>query len=109
MDAVRFDLDADGVAWIVFDKPDSKVNIFDADTMGQFDAILDKLTQQKPRGVVVTSGKPDTFIAGADIKELAKIRDAAHGTELSRAGHRVFNKLEQLGVLAVAAIDGAGL
>ena len=105
----RIEFDADGVAWVVFDDPDSKVNILGFGQMQRLDAILDELSKRKPRAVIFISGKPGIFIAGADINELGKIRDASHGELLSREGHRIFAKIEMLGVPRVAAIDVACL
>ena len=105
----RIEFDADGVAWVLFDDPDLKVNILGFGQMQRLDAILDELSKRKPRAVIFISGKPGIFIAGADINELGKIRDASHGELLSREGHRIFAKIERLGVPTVAAIDGACL
>jgi 3-hydroxyacyl-CoA dehydrogenase/enoyl-CoA hydratase/3-hydroxybutyryl-CoA epimerase len=109
MESPRLEFDSANVAWIVFDDPGAKVNLLNPDTVGQLDRILDELSRRKPRGVVLISAKPDVFIAGADIKELEKIRDAAQAEELSRAGHKILAKIERLGVPSVAAIDGACL
>jgi 3-hydroxyacyl-CoA dehydrogenase / enoyl-CoA hydratase / 3-hydroxybutyryl-CoA epimerase len=109
MDAVRLDIDADGIAWITFDDPDEKVNLLSSVSVSQLDLILEELARKKPTAIVFISGKPDVFIAGADIKELARIRDADHGTELSQAGHEILGKIEKLGVPSVAAIHGACL
>jgi len=109
MESPRLEIDPSGVAWVVFDDPDAKVNLFNAGVFARLDKILDELQQRKPKGVVFISGKPDIFIAGADIKELERIRDAAHAEELSRAGQRIFGKIEKLDVPTVAAINGACL
>lgn len=109
MGSPRVEYDPDGIAWVVFDDPESKVNLLSPTTVGQLDKILDELSQRKPKGVVFISAKPDIFIAGADIKELEKIRDAEHGEQLSKAGHRILAKIKELGVPSVAAVDGACL
>ncbi len=105
----RLELDANGIAWITFDDAGSSVNVLSAATMGELDRIADSLWNQRPAGLVLISAKPGVFLAGADIYELAAIRDAQHAYELSRAGQQVFNKIEELGVPTVAAIDGACL
>src|SRR5258706_3641139 len=64
---------------------------------------------REPKAVIFASDKPGIFIAGADINELEKIRDASHGELLSREGHTIFTKIELLGVPTVAAIGGACL
>ncbi len=109
MESPRVDYDTEGIAWVIFDDPDSKVNILGFAQMERLDAILDELSKRKPKSVIFISAKPGIFIAGADINELGKIRDASHGEQLSREGHRIFAKIELLGVPTVAAIDGACL
>ena len=109
MQSPRIEYDAEGIAWVVFDDPESKVNVLGIEQMKQLDAVLDELYKHKPKAVVFISAKPGIFIAGADINELQRIHDASLGADLSRAGHRIFAKIEQLGVPTVAAIDGACL
>jgi 3-hydroxyacyl-CoA dehydrogenase/enoyl-CoA hydratase/3-hydroxybutyryl-CoA epimerase len=101
--------DAEGIAWVVFDDPDSKVNVLGFEQMQRLATALDELSKHKPKAVIFISTKPNIFIAGADIKELEKIRDGSHGEQLSREGHRVLAKIEELDVPTVAAIDGACL
>ena len=109
MQSPRIEYDAEGIAWVVFDDPESKVNVLGTEQMEQLDAVLDELYKRKPKAAVFISAKPGIFIAGADINELQRIRDASLGADLSRAGHRIFAKIELLGVPTVAAIDGACL
>ncbi|MGO9609178.1 MAG: 3-hydroxyacyl-CoA dehydrogenase NAD-binding domain-containing protein [Verrucomicrobiia bacterium] len=109
MQSPRIEYDAEGIAWVVFDDPESKVNVLGTEQMKQLDAVLDELYKRKPKAAVFISAKPGIFIAGADINELQKIRDASLGADLSREGHRIFAKIELLGVPTVAAIDGACL
>jgi len=109
MQSPRMEYDAEGIAWVVFDDPESKVNVLGTEQMRQLDAVLDELYKRKPKAVVFISAKPGIFIAGADINELQRIHDASLGADLSRAGHRIFAKIERLGVPTVAAIDGACL
>jgi 3-hydroxyacyl-CoA dehydrogenase/enoyl-CoA hydratase/3-hydroxybutyryl-CoA epimerase len=109
MQSPRVEYDAEGIAWVVFDDPESKVNVLGTEQMQQLDAVLDELYKRKPKAAVFISAKPGIFIAGADINELQRIHDASLGADLSRAGHRIFAKIERLGVPTVAAIDGACL
>ena len=62
------------------------------------------------KAVVIRSGKPDNFIAGADIKDF--MRDhvgARRARQLSRAGHAILDRLEGARVPVVAAIHGTCL
>src|SRR5579871_1978586 len=109
IESPRIEFDAEGIAWVVFDDPDAKVNVLGPESMGRLDKILDGFTKQKPRAVIFVSAKSGIFIAGADIRELAKIHNATHGADLSRAGHKIFARIEELNVPTIAAIDGACL
>src|SRR5678816_3258622 len=61
----------------------------------------------RDRAMVVRSGKPDNFIAGADIKDFVAIRSAMEGEALSRAGQALLDRLEAVAVPVVAAIHGS--
>ncbi len=60
-------------------------------------------------GLIIRSGKKDSFIAGADISMLKNIKTAAEAQALGESGQNIFNRLEQLKLPVVAAIDGACL
>ena len=109
MDTMRLDIDSEGIGWVTFDDPSAKVNLINPAVALQLGKILEDLAQRRPKAVVFISGKPDVFIAGADIKEISKIADAAEGERLARAGHQLLGRLERLGMPTVAAIHGACL
>ena len=94
----------------MFDTPDSRVNLLDTRLMRCLDQRLAELESHiatgNPVAVVLWSGKPGTFIAGADVNEIARIEDAEDGRAKSAEGQRIFRRLERLGVPKVAAIDG---
>ncbi|HXT50177.1 MAG TPA: 3-hydroxyacyl-CoA dehydrogenase NAD-binding domain-containing protein, partial [Thermoanaerobaculia bacterium] len=75
--------------------------------MGWFDEQLAAIASQPLRGLVLRSGKPDTFIAGADIEELEQLSDRAQVRELLRYGHALFGRVAALPFPTVAAIHGA--
>ena len=58
---------------------------------------------------MIRSGKPDNFIAGADISDFTRIRSAEEGEALSRAAHAVLGRVEACRVPVVAAIHGSCL
>ena len=62
------------------------------------------------RAVVLVSGKPDNFIAGADIEEFTRAATAEEATRLSCEGQELMNRVaETLAKPVVAAIHGACL
>lgn len=111
-DAIRLDLD-DGIGLIVFDRPDSRVNLLTEAVLGSLDRILTDIEQHAAArtvgAVVVKSGKPGSFIAGADVEAIRDVDDAEVGARLAAAGQAVFTRLERLPVPTVVAIDGACL
>ena len=111
--AVALDLDADGIAWLSFDRPDSKANILTSGVMLRLDELLAEVEAGakagRIRALVVRSRKPGMFIAGANIDEIAGITDPAEGEAGARQGQAVFARLDRLPLFTVATIDGVCL
>jgi 3-hydroxyacyl-CoA dehydrogenase/enoyl-CoA hydratase/3-hydroxybutyryl-CoA epimerase len=105
-----FEVDADQIGWITFDDPDRSLNVLTEPVMRRFGACLDEAraaAREHRIGVlVVRSGKPDSFIAGADIDAIAAIDDPAEAETKIRMGQAVFNDLASLQIPTVAAIHG---
>jgi 3-hydroxyacyl-CoA dehydrogenase / enoyl-CoA hydratase / 3-hydroxybutyryl-CoA epimerase len=111
--ALTLEMDGDGVAWFVFDDPDRKVNILSSPVMARLAALLGEVEQAaregRARALVVRSGKDGSFIAGADVDEIASIRDPVEATRQAALGQAVFQRLHELKLPTVAAIDGTCL
>ena len=105
----RIDTDADGIAWLTFDKAGTSTNVLSRDTVVELDAHIHALTRQPPKGLVIRSGKPGGFIAGADVKEFSQLESADQAYELVRAAQRMFDALESMPCPTVAIIDGFAL
>ena len=98
--------DADGVVWARFDSPDRGANVLSRETLAELERILAGLEKALPRGLVIWSGKPAGFIAGADIAEFTVIADREQALELVSRGHAVMDRLERLGCHTLALIHG---
>ena len=61
------------------------------------------------RGVIFKSAKPSIFIAGADLKSFADDPTPERISYLIKLGQDTFNRIEDLGITTVAAINGACL
>ena len=110
MSSFHLDIRPDGVAVLTFDLPGEKVNKLTTPVMDELDRLLDEIAANREiRALVVRSGKPEGFIAGADIAEIRDITDGPRGEELSRRGQAVIQKLEALPIPTVAAVHGACL
>ncbi len=97
----------DNIAIITMDVPGESMNTLRASFNAEVSAMFDALAADKQlKGVVFTSGKPDSFIAGADISMLDACATAADAEALSLNGHQVLARFGQLDVPVVAAIHG---
>ncbi|SHL30431.1 short chain enoyl-CoA hydratase /3-hydroxyacyl-CoA dehydrogenase [Bradyrhizobium lablabi] len=98
--------DADGVAWLLFDRAGASANTLSADVIEEFDAVLAALESQRPTGIVIRSAKKSGFIAGADVNEFRGATDPrAVETAIGRA-HAVIDRLEAVKIPTVAVIHG---
>ena len=67
----------DGVAIITWDVPGKSMNVMRADALLELsDCIDDALADDAVKGIVITSGKPDSFAGGMDLTVLAEMRDS---------------------------------
>ncbi|MBP6122645.1 fatty acid oxidation complex subunit alpha FadJ [Providencia sp.] len=100
----------ENVGVIFIDVPNEKVNTLKAEFAEQFLAILHKAQSTSGlKGLVITSGKKDNFIAGADISMIANCETKAQASELSTEGHALFDKIDNYPLPIIAAIHGACL
>ena len=105
----NLDVDADRIAWLTIDTPGSSTNVLSAGVLEELGAMLERIREVKPAGVVVRSGKASGFIAGADIKEFLGLRTPEEAYALIRRGQLVLDALENLPCPSVAAIHGFAL
>ena len=108
--SLSVDLRSDGVAVVRFDVTSEALNTLKAGFAEEFVGLLAQLEQEPElKAVVFSSGKADSFIAGADIQMLHAVQGAEQAADLSRAGQRALNALAAFRVPVVAAIHGACL
>jgi 3-hydroxyacyl-CoA dehydrogenase/enoyl-CoA hydratase/carnithine racemase len=97
------------VARITFDLPGKGANILSLSVLEELKTLLDQLQPRKDlAGLVICSGKPGTFIAGADIREFLASLGAPKSevVAMCRRGQQLFQRLSQCPFVTVAAIDG---
>jgi 3-hydroxyacyl-CoA dehydrogenase / enoyl-CoA hydratase / 3-hydroxybutyryl-CoA epimerase len=101
---------ADGIARLVFDLPGEPVNKITRGVREELDQLLTRIGGDPAvRAVVLLSGKPDTFIAGADIDEFVALQSRSDAFALVRGGQALINRIPALGRPVVAGIHGACL
>lgn len=100
----------DGVAVITFDLKGESINKFSPAVIDEFTAMIDQLERDTSvRAAVLISGKPGTFIAGADIDQFLEFKTAEDARKASAFGHTMMSRIEKGRVPVVAAIEGACL
>jgi 3-hydroxyacyl-CoA dehydrogenase/enoyl-CoA hydratase/3-hydroxybutyryl-CoA epimerase len=62
-----------------------------------------------PKGLVIRSGKPSGFVAGADVKEFVELRSVEQGVEMVRSAQAILERIEALPCPTVAIIHGFAL
>ncbi len=102
-------VDDQGLAWLVLDDPAKKVNTLSSRLFEWFEEQVDRLERERPAALVIASGKPDGFVAGADLEELLAVADKDAVIALLQRGHEAMERLAGLPFPTVAAIHGACL
>ena len=100
-------LDDSGIVTLTLDRANSSVNALSREVLDELGQIVERLSIEKPAGVLIHSAKPGGFAVGADIKEFVEY--AKQGTVLQNIenGQRVFESLARLPCPTVAAVHGA--
>ncbi len=98
-----------GIAHLVMDHSARKLNVLDLDAVASLEAALTDLEAAPPKGVIVRSGKPGSFIAGADVDAIGAINNVSEVEALVRRGQAAYVRLAALPCATVAAIDGVCL
>ncbi len=108
-DAFQFE-ELDGkIGQLTFDQPERKVNTLSQATFKELAHWVGQLEGRTDlRGLLCRSGKPDQFVAGADIKEIGALAFASKQQVMQAValGHQVFDRIGRLPFPTVALIDG---
>jgi len=98
----------DGIACITFNRP-KVLNALNRKTVEELrDALLETRDDPSVRVLILTGAGEKSFVAGADIGELAQ-RTPVDGKDFSLFGQTVFHLLETLGKPSICAINGFAL
>jgi len=102
----RVSAEADGLVVLGMDRADSKVNALSRALLDEFDAILERVAIERPRGVVIHSAKAAGFAVGADLHEFARYEREGSVLAAIENGQRIFERLARLRMPTVAALHG---
>ena len=110
MSKPRLSVHSGGIAHLIFDTPEKSANILTRNVLSDLEGTLSEIRVGQEtgtiRGVLIRSGKPSSFIVGADIDAIAEIDGPNEGADMARKGQSIFRGLEQLSVPTVAAVHG---
>jgi enoyl-CoA hydratase len=96
---------ADGIRTLTVNRPD-KLNALNSEVLAELEvSIAEAAADASLRCVILTGAGEKSFIAGADIGELAKLGPVA-GRDHARRGQAILDRVERLDVPTIAAING---
>jgi enoyl-CoA hydratase len=102
-------VERDGAVAVVTITRPKVLNALNMATLAELDQVVEELAADAAiRAVVLTGAGDKSFVAGADINELA-VQTPVQGQAHAAAGQRVFDRIETLGKPVVAAINGFAL
>jgi len=106
----RFSIDQWGIAWAAFDREGESQNALGRRPLEELAEIVQKVEEGAKkrviRGLVIYSAKERGFIVGADIREFADLNTEMDVIDRLRPVNALFDRIEQLPVPVVCAIDG---
>jgi 3-hydroxyacyl-CoA dehydrogenase/enoyl-CoA hydratase/3-hydroxybutyryl-CoA epimerase len=94
---------------LTIDDPDRPVNILTVKVLKELEKMIDRVAKKPPAALVITGVKPDMFVAGADVNEIAAVQTVADARKFAHYGQSVFQKIAELRCVTVAAINGVCL
>lgn len=122
LETFSFDIDGDGIAHAVFDVPGRSMNTLTAKAVADIISITKEVaSNDKITGLVISSGKPSGFCAGADLGEMNERAGGGEKKKLSEAErkaqqfeqgfslNRTLRELETCGKPVAVALTGLAL
>lgn len=98
----------DGIAFITFNRP-KVLNALNRKTVEELrDVLMDARDESSVRVLILTGAGEKSFVAGADISEIAQ-RSAVDGKDFALFGQSVVHLLETMGKPSICAINGFAL
>ncbi len=107
--ALRLEILNGDIALLTLDQPGGRANTLSQAMLGELEAMVAQLkTRTELHGLILRSGKPGIFIAGADLRELGSApQDPDTARKMVKRGLDLVASIEELPYPTVAAIDGA--
>jgi len=98
----------EGIATITFNRPKA-LNALNGELLDELSSALDEIeADEEIRVLVLTGAGEKSFVAGADITELATF-NTLQGKMFSRKGQLIIGRLQDLAIPVIAAVNGFAL
>ena len=99
---------SEGIAIITFNRPEI-LNALSTEALKEFSNALDEIhANEDVRVLILTGAGEKSFVAGADIKEFSTF-NPLKAKSFSEMGHSLMNKLQELPIPVIAAVNGFAL
>lgn len=96
-----------GVLTVTLDVPKRPMNVFTVEVIDELDHIITDIESRRDvKLVVFCSNKESGFLAGADVKAIARIAGPSQAGRLIDAGQQLFHRIDHLQLPTLAVIHG---
>ncbi len=102
----RLAYDLDNILWLTLDRADEKTNSLSSQVLTELEQIVSRIESDLPRGLVLQSGKPGSFIVGADVREFESVSDPDEAAGRIREIHALLNRIEALRCPTAVIVEG---
>lgn len=100
----------DGVAVVTYDVAGEPVNTLKASFAAEFTRVFSEIEKDPAiKAAIIVSGKPDSWIVGADIEMLKSATTSREAEALCRTGHQAILRVVNASKPVVAAVHGPAL
>ncbi len=97
----------DGVCIVTINNPGS-LNALNTAIIDELELLMESISSDDTISVVIITGAGRSFVAGADIEEMARM-NSIEGREFGRKGAMLFRQIETLPKPVIAAVNGFAL
>lgn len=102
----RLEFDLDHICWLTLDRAGESVNSISNEVLSELEKIIHFLESESPKGLVLQSGKKNSFVVGADVREFDQVDDTEQAASFIRQAHKLFDRIEALPFPTAVTIDG---
>ena len=106
---LHFSTQENSIGCLEWDQVDSSQNLLTLSFMKELSSALNEIKQKNLKALILTSKKRGSFCAGADIKEIQKIKTREEMKKILDQAHDLFDQFERLECVKIAAIQGSCL